>query len=174
MNYANGKTPSLNVYVPVSKLPKGLLPKNLSSTPEQMPINSFFANFGIPITANQIQWISLIGKVSYYMFLASIGVAALCLFLLILLVGSGQRFVFPGIVMGTTGVIIIFFWNSARNFSSSLNTNLQGIPTVGQDIIRIVAPPLVTALLERWVIVGSGLIILAIVFFFLKKPSRGK
>jgi hypothetical protein len=170
LEYANGKSGEIIVYIPVSKIPKSLLSPNFSLINEQVSLPELIREFDVKgITPSQIQMISHFGQMSSIgLFLAAL-LLVLILSLLYLLVRSGQRLVAPGIALilsGISGMAVVFLGTLIQN---SWTESLAGNSGTLSLFTGIIVPPIMEGVLKMWSPFAIGAIILGIVFLFLKK-----
>jgi|GEM_PF-3147399 len=174
LDFANGKNSEILVYIPLNKIPKGLLPQNLGLVKEQMPITTMLSKFNIPISQSQIAWIAFLGQSSFYTFVLSISLSLIFLIFSFLLTDGGKRFIFPGIFLSVTGIIILYLWKTLGTVATALTINLQNNTNLEGQIVGIIFPPVITSLVRPWLIIGILLLVLGISLFLIKRRDSGK
>lgn len=172
--FADTKTSQLIVYIPVSKLPKGLLPPNFASLSDTMTLSSLMTRLNIDGNLqSNIKYISLLGKTSLYLFYGDAAITVLFMILLFLLVAPGSRFVGPGIAFLLSGLISIGLYQLASQIKSQAFT-LSAQKTTADLVLNIAAPPLITEIAKTWLFVGVILSVIGILLFFVKRPASQK
>ncbi len=172
LSFANGRAREIIVYIPISKLPKGFVSKDLGVN-EQTPLTTLISKFNIPINRNQIQWISVIGKTSSFLLMSSVAILVICLCLFFGLTDAGKRITFAGVTLLLTGILSLLIWILTGSYVGSLTANLQSPPALEKQIIAIVAQPVLTEVAKTWLLVGVAFIIIGIASLFIKKPELG-
>ena len=175
LSFANGKSSQLNVYLPVDKVPKNLLPKNITGDKTIMPVTDLLTKFNFQNSQNlPLEELSHVGTTVYYLFIATAFLFLLVITLLILLVDKGSGFVGLGIAFIVSGGLTFLL----SNVAAGLNTVLIRDLTASTSIVAVVAgtmfPPVITEILPTWKILGIVLFFLGFVLFFIKKPSYNK
>lgn len=147
LNYVNGKSDKIIVYLPIAKIPYGLLPKNLGIK-EKMPLNDALKKLNIVgFHENQIKQIPLIGRSMTYILIIDLAL----LFIIIIFLYQ------PGIALILSGVItlmLVFLGNSIK-FSNQLV--LAFVPYILQNILNL------------WMWIGIVVTILGLALLFVKK-----
>ncbi len=163
LDFANGKVKEAIVYIPINKLPGGLLPKNLGKISENMPLATLLAEFNVHgIQKAQIDSLSQVGLWSTRFLIADLVLIGLILAGLIFLVDEGNRFVAPGIAFLISGLLILavslFVWVKGSEPS--------------QVLLSTFAPYVLGKILRLWMWAGVTAVILGLILLFVKKPSR--
>ncbi len=170
LNYANGKVKDAIVYIPFSKIPKELIPRNLNRLNEEMPLKTFLANFqgggtgGFPVE----QVPGFVKNATAVMIVSGI-LSLIILFFLFKNVGKGKRFIAPGAAFIASGVItvLIAFLAGVASKNIAVGFNVPGnLPKI---IISIISPPVLTEISKTWMYFGVGIVVLGIIPIFLKK-----
>lgn len=165
LNYANAKARTLMVYIPIDKIPKGLIPKNIAGISEEMPLLTLLAKFNFKdITQDQIQWISIVGKTNDYLFILSISLCFITLVFLFLLVGQGKRLIGPGIAFLVSGLIAL-----GLAFVSSRPHVGEG--DIVNNLIGVLAPPILAQISRIWMLAGIGAVVMGVILFLVKRPQ---
>jgi len=170
LSFANGHAREIIVYIPISKLPKGFIPKDLGIN-EQTSLTTLLSKFNMPINRNQIQWISVIGRTSSLLSIGSIVMLVICMLLFVILTDVGNRFTFAGVTLLLTGILSFLVWKLTGSFVGSLTTNLKSPAALEKQIVAIVAQPVLTEIAKTWLLVGIAFTIFGIALFFIKKPE---
>lgn len=172
LNFANGRAREIIVYIPINKLPKGFIPKDLNVN-EQTPLPTLLSKFNIQINRNQIQWISIIGRTSSFLLMGSVVLLVTCLVLFIILNDAGKRFTFAGATLLLNGVLSFLIWKLTGSYVNSLTSNWQSQPALEKQIVAMVAQPVLTEIAKIWLLVGVVFTIFGIALFFIKKLNPG-
>lgn len=172
LSFANGKSSQINIYLPVDKVPKSLLPKNISSMKSEMSLPDLLTKFNFRDWQN-LPWqeLSYLGKTINYFFVGTISLLFLILILLILLVKKGSRFTGLGIAFVLSGGFSFLLVNIASNISKVLSSGLTSKSSIASVIAGIVIPPVVTEVIYLWQILATVLFAVGAVLFFIKKPG---
>lgn len=171
LNYANGQSRELFVYIPVSKFPKAFLPSNFSSISEDITLVTLLKKLDIKgIDAAQIQYISHLGKWSGYLFAGAGLLLVLFWGLLFLLTKPAGRFGGPGLAFILDGLTALSLYFYAGQLRSQLG-HIAGSSNTAGTVLVTLAPPLITEIVKTWLVAGIFLVALGIVLFFLRKPA---
>ena len=171
LQYADGKTGELTVYIPVSKIPKALLSKNFKGVTEYMSASELIKEFNISvISPQQLQMISQVGKAVWALLIVAFLLSMLHIYLLYLLVDSGKRLIALGFPIFLSGLIVFILSASGTIIRVNLEKDLTGSTNLGDLLIGIVAPPIVQGILSVWSIFAVVTIVIGSVLFFVKKP----
>lgn len=175
LGYADGIYPKLNFYLPISKIPKGLLPKSIAAQPEQMPVANLLTEFNVNfVSASQIQSLSLLGKVITYLTVSIFTLVGLFLLLLFILVDAGKRFIAPGVAFLITGVLILGLYQTGLQVGTGMSQSLVQKTVTAEVIVGAIIPPLIQDIAQTWLIIGIFLTALGVTLFFIKKPIYNK
>ncbi len=170
LTFLNGKSEELIVYIPVSKIPKDLLPKTIKPISEQMTAEELLKEFNIMgVKSAQIKNLSSIGSWTTYFWLTNFGLIVLVIFLLIRLVNNGSRFVAPGLVFILSGILtlaVVLFGFVVRG---SMLTDWVKSSEPSQIILATFAPYIFWGVLRVWLFAGIGLLASGVLLLFLKK-----
>jgi len=159
ISYANGKVGDFFVYVPIGKIPKSLIPKELTGIPEQITLAQLFSKLNVKnVSLAQIKYISIIGKSVNYFLILDLSLLLLTFILLIVLVQKGKRLIAPGIALILAGI------------GELLILLLEGVPFSNPELGGMIMPILKdTLVVTKWS--GIGAIFLGIILIFIKKGS---
>jgi hypothetical protein len=163
LSFANAQNSEPIIYLPVKKIPRGLLPKEFATLPENIPLPTLLSKFNIAgVDAEQIRQFSSLGRAAGYFLVLDLVIAAIFLLLLILLTEKGKRLVAPAIAL---------FLTSMPVFALTRGGAVSG--TGGSSPAEVIAlnllPPVFGAIGIIWIIIGFSLIGLGVVLLFLKK-----
>lgn len=177
LSYANGKAAELIVYVPVSKIPRSLIPSNFAGISEQMPLTTLLSKFNIMgIGPGQIQYISLFGRGINYFLILDWALAVLFLFLLFVLVERGKRFIAPGITLLLSGLLTVSLYGVVITTNANIAKDSIQIKSIAESLFSAITIPVFQEISKTWLIAGIVLIVVGLGLFFFKKPiyNRGK
>lgn len=175
LQYANGKTKELTVYIPVNKIPETLLSKNLNKVKTEMSLTALLKEFNVSgISASQIQLISRVGSVSWLVFITTSLLMVLLFYLLYISVGFGKRLVAPGMALIISGIVALFVVGAGTVIQINWAKDLAGSPNMGDSIIRMVVPPIIQSVLRVWLYSAVVVLILGFALVFVKKSEYNK
>lgn len=173
LNYANGKSKKLFVYLPVSKIPKSLLSKNLATLKEQTELSDFIKKFNIEgISLTQIQIISRFGIIAWMSFIITLLFSALLFYCIYLLVDSGKSLIATGLAFILSGIAIYLFSVFGNAIQISLVNSLSDSTNLGESIVRIVLPSVIRGFLSVWKLSAVLATAFGVVLLFFKKPIK--
>lgn len=173
LNYANGKERALLVYIPVGRAPKGFLPRTFENLPESMPLNSLLQKLNITgVNPSQIQYISLLGRVSLYLLILDAALLILSIGSLFLLIRPGSRFVSPAIALILSGLVTAVAYLAGTVIRIQMARDLVQRTVVADILFGTVVPPLMQEILRIWIIAGMAATLAGILLLFLKKPGK--
>lgn len=145
--FLNGKTNELSFYVPIQKIPEGMLPKRLGSFSEDMSIGTVIEKFNISsLDAGFVNKFSNTGKYVDYIFYIS-----LIILILISIYASPYVFALIGILLMIQKLLVNRI---------NLNTN---------PLIEIIAMPLIQSVSFVWLYIGITLLLISIFIFWFKR-----
>lgn len=171
LGYINGKYPTLNIYIPIAKIPKGLLTKNITSQPDQIYAETLIKEFNISfINSRQLQSLSVLGKTVTYLLILSWVITLLFILFLYLLVKSGGRFITLGIVSLVSGLLSISTYTGVVETGKIVASDLLQKTTTAEIIAGTLIPPLLQEILNTILIMGIILTAIGVVLFFVRKP----
>lgn len=171
LQYANGRSDEIIVYIPVSKIPKALLSKNFTVIKEQMKLTDLLKEFNMTgIPSSQVHLISKAGIFSWIFFGITSILLILLMYLLYRLVDSGKRLVAPGVALVLSGLSASIIAASGTIIRINWDKDLAVSANLGDSIIGIVAPPIIQGIFSAWSIFAVGTIVIGSVLFFVKKP----
>ena len=171
LQYANGKSKEIIVYVPAGKIPGALLSKNLNPINEQMKLTDLLKEFNVTgVSPTQIQMISHAGIYSWVFFAATLFLSVLFLYLLSLLTDSGKRYAALSLTLILSGLAAFFVNFSGTAIRNNWANNPSDSKNLGDSLIRIVVPPVFKEILTIWFLFAAVAVIAGFVLFFIKKP----
>ncbi|MCX6705242.1 MAG: hypothetical protein NT162_02795 [Candidatus Woesebacteria bacterium] len=172
LQFVNGKTPEIIVYVPVGKIPKSLLSKNFSKITEQTKLTDLLKKFNMSgVSPVQIQMIAHVGVGAWFFFVILCLISVLLLYPLYLLVDSGKRVVAPGVALILSGLLALFVTASGTIIRINWAKDITENSNIRDATIGIIAPPVIQGVLSAWLLFAAAAIILGIVLFFVKKKK---
>jgi hypothetical protein len=172
LNYTNGKTTDLLVYIPVGRAPKGFLPKDFENLPETMPLNALLTRLNIMgVTQEQIQYISFVGISLNYLLILDAALLVLFLIFLFLLTPSGSRFLGPGIALILSGFATLSTYFSEAKLRVQIIKDFAQSEVTSQSLIGIVVPPVMQEVFRLWLFIGVGALLAGIALTFLRRPG---
>lgn len=175
LNFANGKAYTLMLYIPVSRFPKGLLPKNFVNLPENIPIFELMTKLDIKgITQTQISYISLAGRMSTYMLLLTWALFAILIAPLFLMTGRGARFIGPGAALLLDGLASLSFYFYILQLRSGIGLVFAQKSDIAEKVLGTVASPLIYETVKIWLIAGIFAVFIGAILFFIKRPLQVK
>lgn len=172
LNFVNGNASDLNVYVPINRIPKDILPKNITEIKEEMTLDELGNRFNIAGLENlPLKEISHIGLYDYYILMTSTVILGTLLILILLLVDVGSRLVAPAVTFILSGFVTILFVLSATDVNKYIVQNFSGSMSINKILALTIVPPVLDDLVKIWMYVGIGLILFGVTLFFVKKPG---
>lgn len=172
LSFANGASTQINVYLPIDKVPKSLLPKSISGIKTEMPLTDLLTRFNFQ-DWQKLPWqdLSNVGKISYYLFVGTVSLLLLISVLLILLVEKKARFIGLGIAFVLSGGFTFFLVSIIANMNQILSKDVVQESSILSVVVGTVIPPIVTEMISSWQILGIILIAVGVALFLIKKPS---
>jgi hypothetical protein len=171
LDFTNGKTPQINVYIPIDKIPKNMLPKNIAGIKSEMTLSDLLTKFNFQDWQNlPVQNLFNIGKYIFYFFAIVIFLFLLVITSLILLVEKGNRFISLGIAFVLSGGLTFLLAIVITNLNTTLSTGL-GDPSTALIVFGTVFSPVITETISVWKILSLIILVLGFVLFFVKKPT---
>lgn len=165
LSFANGKESQLMVYVPIEKVPRNILPKNLTGVSSEMPVKDLLTKFNYQ-NYNDLPLASLShsGESASLVLTGAVALLTASVILLIFSVNKGGRLVAPGVAFVISGGLTLLVTKIVDSLTIVLNTTLAGT----------VLSPVLGEMTRVWLIVGGTALILGIVLFFVRKGSYNK
>jgi hypothetical protein len=169
--FMDGKSKEMIVYVPISRIPKSLLPMSLSETSDQIKLQDLLTETGVAsISASQIREMQVLPKVIDIVFFTSILILLAILASYFGLTNAGKRLGFAGSALILSGIIIFAGSKLFEVLNKILAQDLIKRTDLAGAIMGIVVPPVIIAISKIWTIEGILLIMIGIILFFVKKP----
>jgi hypothetical protein len=171
LSFANGKSSQINIYLPVDKVPKSLLPKNISSMKPEISLSDLFTKFNFQNWQN-LPWqeLSYLGITTQYFFFGTVSLLSLIMILLILLTEKGSRFIGLGIAFVLSGSFTFLLVNISASISKAISGGLTNKSSIASVIAGVIIPPVVTEVIYLWQILATVLFAIGAALFFIKKP----
>jgi len=171
LGYANGTLTQFNLFVPISRIPKGLLPRNISNLPDTEPVDTVLKEFNVTfVSAGQVHSISIIGKIVNNVLVLDIALIFIFLIFLFLLGKTGKNFIGAGIAFIISGIVTLGFYQGGMLAGSGIALNFSQKTNPGEVLLGVLTPPLLTEIAQTWLVAGVVLIIIGIILFLVKKP----
>jgi hypothetical protein len=172
LNFTNGASPQLNVYLPIDKVPKNLLPKNIIGIKSEMPIADLLAKFNFQNQQNlQLQNLSHLGIYATYFFGGCVFFLLLLLIFFILLTEKGKRFIGLGVAFVLSGSLTFFLANVGVGLNAVLSDDLINNSSITTVFAGTIFPPVIREILSVWQILGLILLCVGFILFFVRKPK---
>lgn len=171
IDYMNGKSTELTVYVPINKAPKDLLPKSISTLNNEMTLQQLSEKFDLTgIEQIPFNEINQSGKFLTFISLTGFGLMFMILILLALLAEDGSRFVSAGLTLILSGFIAYGYANSTGYMAGLLiNNRISG--NLNEAIVVATMPPILKDTGVIFIYISLFLILSGIVVLIPKKPS---
>jgi hypothetical protein len=170
--YANRKANQIIVYIPVSKIPNSLLSNNLDKVTEQISLPDLLKEFNVSgITQEMIERVSYFGIWAWMLFVSTVIISVLLIFLMYLLTSAGKRLLVPGIALvlsGATTLAVVFL---GKAILSAWINGISDSQNLGSSIIKIIIPPIIFEVLVTWSIYAVMALIFGVILFFIKKQE---
>jgi uncharacterized protein YpmB len=171
LDFLDGKNKELIVYVPVSKIPKNLISKRISSLSEEMSIKTFASEINFRGIENiPFEEAVQIYKYNTYLWVISGVVSVIFLILLFLQTEKGKNFSGLGISILLSGLVTFVFANIVYNLQLIIlgKTVSDSLQTV---LLTRVLPPVLNNISRTWNIYGCVLVVTGLVFLFVRKQK---
>jgi len=172
LNFANGLSTQIIVYLPIDKIPRSLLPQNIIGVKSEMTISDLLTKFNFQDWQNlPFQNLFNIGKYVSYFFVGAVFLLLLILILLILLVKKGRRFIGLGTAFILSGSLTFFLVDVATNLADVFSKGLVDNSSIALIFLGVIFSPLTAEIVFAWKILGLTMLILGFGLFFVKKPT---
>jgi len=171
LSFMNGKSLELYVYLPVKIIPNGLLPKNLTASQGDIPLQDLLTKLNYQNVESLP--IKNLSRVEYYatlVLVCSILLLAVAIYLSVLLVEEGRRFTSLGVTMLLFGLSTFFVSRVGGRLGSFPSADPTGTPSFASVLVNGILPPLVDGFTVSWSIVGVAFIVIGLALFFVRKP----
>lgn len=172
LSFMNGNSSQINIYIPVDRVPKNLLPKNISGMKTEMSLPDLLTKFNFQ-DWQKLPWqeLSNVGTTVNYLFFGSVFLLVIIFISLILLVKRRSRFIGLGIAFVLSGSFAFFLMNLASTLNIFLSNKLTQESSIAPVILGVVAPPVISEVTSYWKILSITLLIVGLALFFVKKPG---
>jgi hypothetical protein len=172
LDFANGKEKEQKFYIPFEKLPKGLLPADVSATTGNTISPADLAKLLSPQggqTQIQNQSLARGGANALISWIVSLILLLGVLILVYLITGPGQRLTTAGIGLILSSLLtmaIVTLGNLWSKGAASLTSEAEP----AAQLLVTLAPPVMKSMFALWRNIAFGTLILGIVLLFVKKP----
>lgn len=172
LNFANGQSSQINIYLPIDKVPKNLLPKSISGVKTEMPLPDLLAKFNFQDWQN-LPWQELfyLGEITQYFFVGTIALLTLIGILLILLTEKGLRFIGLGIAFILSGSFTFLLVNITANINKVISGGVTSKSSIASVITGTMIPPVISEVIYLWQTIAVVLFAIGSALFFIKKPG---
>ncbi len=172
LSFANGKSLQINVYLPIDKVPKTLLPKNISGVKSDMTLTELLTKFNFQDWQNlPLQNLSQLGMSAAVFFACAVAFLLLASVLLILLTENGKRFIGLGIALVLSGSLTLLLVQIGSGLQTAVSADLLTKSSVASVLAGTLVPPVLAEIVSVWQILGIILLVAGIGLFFIRKPS---
>ncbi len=172
IDYLNGKSQELIVYIPLNRAPKGLLPKNIAALNNELTIKQLAEKFNVTgLDHLSLQNLSTIGVVVSYTFIGSLVLLAILIIFLIWIVESGKRFTAVGLAIILCGLLTLILAQFVAYLIVYISQNFAGAD-IARIIVAVSAPPLLAEMVNWWTYLGVVLIVAGALAVLVKKPGN--
>ncbi len=171
--YANGKTPEMMVYVPLTLKDalEGYDYYNLDDSSEKMTFQEFLNRFNVNgIESSDIAYISKLGLWSWVLIFSSFALLIITFVLMYLMTSGQKRLWAPSISLTLAGFIILGLSLAGDYFNRMLVAGIDGSANTGTSLLAVFAPPLMQNVTRIWLWFGISSLVFGIAFLFVKKP----
>lgn len=173
LSYLNGKTNQINVYLPIDKVPKNLLPKNLAGLTTEVPLTTLLTKINAQdIQVSDLEQISRLGEALTFVFVISISILVVLSIFLIVLISAGKNAWGIAVAFMSSGIITLFFVGILSTINKNIPISLAKSVSVATVVFRTVMPSIITEIASKWMIIGIITTIVGLSLFFVRKPSR--
>jgi len=170
LDYVNGKAPEIVVYIPLDKVPKGLLPRNLGKISETMPLETLLQEFSVKgIQKSQIENVSLTGARTFQFLIGDLLLIALILTLMYLLTGKGSRLIAPGTAFILSGIVVLLATGFGFVIRGSMLTDWAKGNEPSQLILATFAPYVLREILVFWLYFGAGAVLTGVALILFRR-----
>jgi hypothetical protein len=170
LNFANGKTQEMLVYIPFGRVPKSLLPLSLSKINEEIRIQDLLTKMNITSVNNsQIQKIHSLGLIVNIILVFSIAILAVAIFFFYKLTESGKRFSTPGTALLLSGILIFVLSKLLGVMNTTLKFGISQGMNPTRLVVATIASPVITEVSKIWLIESAILTGFGIILFFIRK-----
>lgn len=172
LGYANGEVHQMNVYLPIDKIPKDFVSKNVSGLKTEMSLQEFLVKFNYQDWENlNFNDVAKTGQVLLYLFIGAAMFLLLIIILLILLVEGGARFISMGVAFVLSGGLTFFLISAVWSINTIGSIELMSNASIVAVIAGVMIPSIIIEIVSLWQIVGFITLFFGVVLFFIKKPK---
>lgn len=172
LDFTNGKSAELSVYIPISRTPKDILPKSISTLNNEMTLEQISEKFNVTgLDKLPLKELNSVGRVLGYLVLVSGLLLVIMFVLLILLTESGTRFVAAGVSLIMSGTISIIFGLGLIRVSNVFKSQVAMQNNLNNEVAKVILPNLLSDLNMIFLISGIGIVFFGLLISFLKKPA---
>lgn len=169
-DYMNGKANDFNAYIPVSKLPRDLLPVTVAGRSDTVPVETLLSEYNIRgVNKNQIWLLGNTGVWLTRLFVVDWIIVIILLLSLFFLTAPGKKFWNLGVTFVLSGLLLLGSFGFLEVIRSSMLTDWPKSSEPSQHILGTFLPFLLQNILIVWLGTGIFLVICGIVLFFVKK-----
>ena len=173
LSFLNGESKELNVYIPINKIPKGLLPKNIKPISETMTIEELLKQFNIMGIQNaQIKNLASVGSWSTYFWVLNMALIGLIVFLLIRLTDHRSKFIASGAAFILSGILVFALSAFGYAVRGSMLTDWVKGSEPTQVLLAPFAPYILGEVLKMWFFAGIALLTSGGVLLVLRKKQK--
>lgn len=175
LNFVNGQTGMLDIYIPFDKIPKDLLPTTYDEKSNTIPLTSLLVSLNIQgIGKPQLNIISSIGFWSWTLLVMDLILVFVALTLQFLLTRPGRRFWNIAVGLLLSGLITIFTFIIGEGIRRSVITEWPKNTEPAMQIFAVFSPYILQRILVLWLVIGVCAIAFGILLFFFKRPVYNK
>jgi hypothetical protein len=172
LNFTNGLSTQIIVYLPIDKIPNNFLPKNIIGLKSEMTISDLLTKF------NFQDWQTLpfqnlfnMGRYVFWFFVGAVFLFLFVLISLILLIEKGKRFISLGIAFILSGSLTFFLADTVTNLADAFSKGLVDSSSAAPIFLGVIFSPVVAEIVSVWRILGLVMLMLGFGLFFVKKPT---
>lgn len=175
LGFVNGSSKELDIYFPVDKVPKGLLPEGLGVISDTIPITTLLNALNVQgFGPSQLKVIGSVGFWSTALLVLDFILLLIILVLLYILVVPGRRFVNLGIGLLLSGLIVLASFVFGETVRTSAVVQWSASTEFFQKILSTFSPIILQKILFLWLFIGAVSVALGVLLFFLKKRVYNK
>lgn len=170
LDYMNGKTSRFNAYIPISMMPRDLLPASIAGRSDTVPVETLLSEYNVRgIGKNQIWILGTVGLWVTRLIIVDLAIVIILLLSLFFLTEKGKKFWSIGTALILTGLIVLFASGFLEVIRSSMITDWPVSNEPSQHILGTFLPFLLQNILNIWFGIGGLLVIGGIALFFVKR-----
>lgn len=170
LDYMNGRTNQFNAYIPVSKIPRDLLPATIAGRSDTVPVSTLLSEYNIQgISKNQIWILGTVGLWATRLVVVDWAIVIILLVSLYFLTNPGKKFWNLGVAFVLSGLLLLGSFGFLEVIRHSMLTDWVTGNEPSQHILGTFLPYLLQNILFVWLIVGIFLVLTGIVLFFIKR-----